>query len=123
MTKKEKNVNATIRMPESFLVEIDNIAEETKQERSTVLRLAVKRFLNLSKKVREGKILTILPKLDSIRDYQKVLNELEEVSESSSEETKLILSEVIDSLEFKILDELKKKHPDHKGFFNIKSDN
>lgn len=42
MTKKEKNVNATIRMPESFLVEIDNIAEETKQERSTVLRLAVK---------------------------------------------------------------------------------
>ena len=77
MTKKEKNVNATIRMPESFLVEIDNIAEETKQERSTVLRLAVKRFLNLSKKVREGKILTILPKLDSIRDYQNVLNELE----------------------------------------------
>ena len=73
MTKKEKNVNATIRMPESFLVEIDDIAEETKQERSTVLRLAVKRFLNLSKKVREGKILTILPKLDSIRDYQKVL--------------------------------------------------
>ena len=28
-------------MFESFLVEIDDIAEETKQERSTVLRLAV----------------------------------------------------------------------------------
>ena len=41
MTKKEKNVNATIRMPESFLVEIDNIADETKQERSTVLRLDI----------------------------------------------------------------------------------
>ncbi len=122
MLEKEKNVNATIRMPESLLAQIDDIANETNQERSSILRLAIKRFVDLSDKVMQGKVLTTLPKLDEIRDYQKVLSELELVADSSSEETKLILSAVIDALEFKILDELRKKYPEYKGFFNIKSD-
>lgn len=120
MNVKEKNVNATIRMAESMLDSIDNIAKETNQDRSTVLRLAIKRFLGLAEKVQEGKVLTVLPALGAIKDYQKVLNELEDMSEGASEETKLILSSVIDALEFKILEELQKKYKNEKGFFGIK---
>lgn len=122
MKEKEKKVNATIRMPESSLIAIDEIAERTKQDRSEVLRVAVKRFLQTNNSIMEGKALTMLPKLNGLSSYQKVLSEVEKfVKEDVSEETKLIMSAVIDSLEWKILDELQKKHPNHIGFFDISS--
>lgn len=120
MENKEKKVNATIRMPESSLKAIDEIAEKTKQDRSEVLRVAVKRFLQINEEIREGKALTMLPKLNELRDYQKVLSEIEKfVKEDISEETKCIMSVVIESLEWKIMDELIKKHPNHRGFHKL----
>lgn len=117
---KEKNVNASIRMPESYLKRIDEIAEKNERDRSEILRIAVKKYLDVVDKVYAGESLLFLPKLDELKDYQNSITELEILLNSNvSESTQFIIQNVIDTLEFKMLDELKKKHPNYKGFFNL----
>lgn len=117
---KEKNVNASIRMPESYLKRIDEIAEKNERDRSEILRIAVKKYLDVVDKVYAGESLLFLPKLDELKDYQNSITELEILLNSNvSESTQSIIQNIIDTLEFKMLDELRKKHPNYKGFFNL----
>lgn len=115
---KEKNVNASVRMQESYLKRIDEIADKNERDRSEILRIAVKKYLEVVDKVQNGEALLFLPKLDELKDYQNSISELECILEGDiSESTRTIILKNIETLEFKMLEELRKKHPNYKEFF------
>ncbi len=115
---KEKNIGVSIRVPESHLNRIDEIAKYNKKERSDILRISIKKYLEVVDKVQNGEALLFLPKLDELKDYQNSISELECILEGDiSESTRTIILKNIETLEFKMLEELRKKHPNYKEFF------
>lgn len=115
---KEKNIGVSIRVPESHLNRIDEIADKNERDRSEILRIAVKKYLDVVDKVQSGEALLFLPKLNELKDYQNSISELECILEGDiSESTRAIILKNIETLEFKMLDELRKKHPNYKEFF------
>ena len=103
------------------LEQISKRAEKTKGEQ---IRIAIKRFVQISERLQQGESMCWIPCLD-IKGYKKVLTDLDELLEVSddielSDETKIIINTIIDSVEWALLSELEKKYPDEEGFFPLR---
>lgn len=103
------------------LEQISKRAEKTKGEQ---IRIAIKRFVQISERLQQGESMCWIPCLD-IKGYKKVLTDLDELLEVSddielSDETKIIINTIIDSVEWALLSELEKKYPDQEGFFPLR---
>lgn len=103
------------------LEQISKRAEKTKGEQ---IRIAIKRFVQISERLQQGESMCWIPCLD-IKGYKKVLTDLDELLEVSddielSDETKIIINTIIDSVEWALLSELEKKYLDQEGFFPLR---
>jgi len=122
MTKKDYPIST--RIDEHLNKRLESIIERTGKTKGEQVRVAVKRFVEISERLETGESINWIPKLE-LEAYRKTLTELDEVLDMAndlklSESTIKVINSVIDTLEWSLLSELKKKYPNQNGFFNIR---
>ena len=122
MTKKDYPIST--RIDEHLNKRLESIIERTGKTKGEQVRVAVKRFVEISERLETGESINWIPKLE-LEAYRKTLTELDEVLDMAndlklSESTVKVINSVIDTLEWSLLSELKKKYPNQNGFFNIR---
>lgn len=122
MTKKDYPIST--RIDEHLNKRLESIIERTGKTKGEQVRVAVKRFVEISERLETGESINWIPKLE-LEAYRKTLTELDEILDMAndlrlSESTIKVINSVIDTLEWSLLSELKKKYPNQNGFFNIR---
>jgi len=122
MTKKDYPIST--RIDEHLNKRLESIIERTGKTKGEQVRVAVKRFVEISERLETGESINWIPKLE-LEAYRKTLTELDEILDMAndlklSESTVKVINSVIDTLEWSLLSELKKKYPNQNGFFNIR---
>ena len=122
MTKKDYPIST--RIDEHLNKRLESIIERTGKTKGEQVRVAVKRFVEISERLETGESINWIPKLE-LEAYRKTLTELDEILDMAndlklSESTVKVINSVIDTLEWSLLNELKKKFPDENGFFNLR---
>jgi len=122
MTKKDYPIST--RIDEHLHKRLESIIERTGKTKGEQVRVAVKRFVEISERLETGESINWIPKLE-LEAYRKTLTELDEILDMAndlklSESTVKVINSVIDTLEWSLLSELKKKYPNQNGFFNIR---
>lgn len=123
MNKKE-SVPVSSRIDTITNKKLEQISKRTEKTKGEQIRIAIKRFVQISERLQQGESMCWIPCLD-IKGYKKVLTDLDELLEVSddiklSDETKIIINTIIDSVEWALLSELEKKYPDQEGFFPLR---
>ena len=122
MTKKDYPIST--RIDEHLNKRLESIIERTGKTKGEQVRVAVKRFVEISERLETGESINWIPKLE-LEAYRKTLTEFDEILDMAndlklSESTVKVINSVIDTLEWSLLSELKKKYPNQNGFFNIR---
>jgi len=121
---ERKDFPISTRIDENLNEKLEAIISRTGKTRGEQVRIAIKRFIQINERIREGESMTWLPHLE-VEQYKRTLTELDEILSMKddlkmSDSTVMIINSIIDSLEWSLLNELKKKFPDENGFFNLK---
>ena len=122
MTKKDYPIST--RIDEHLNKRLESIIERTGKTKGEQVRVAIKRFVEISERLGTGESINWIPKLE-LEACRKTLTELDEILDMAndlklSESTVKVINSVIDTLEWSLLSELKKKYPNQNGFFNIR---
>lgn len=121
---ERKDYPISTRIDEHLNKRLESIIERTGKTKGEQVRVAVKRFVEISERLETGESINWIPKLE-LEAYRKTLTELDEILDMAndlklSESTVKVINSVIDTLEWSLLSELKKKYPNQNGFFNIR---
>lgn len=121
---EKKDFPISTRIDENLNEKLEDIISSTGKTKGEQVRVAIKRFIQTSERLRKGESMTWLPAIE-IDKCKKTLTELDEILSMKddlkmSDSTVMILNSIIDSLEWSLLNELKKKFPDEDGFFNLR---
>lgn len=121
---ERKDFPISTRIDEDLNKKLERIISRTGKTRGEQVRIAIKRFIQTSERLNAGESMTWLPNIE-VDQCKRTLTELDEILSMKddlkmSDSTKMIINTIIDSLEWKLLSELKKKFPDEDGFFNLR---
>lgn len=121
---ERKDFPVSTRIDEGLNDKLEEIISRTGKTKGEQVRIAIKRFVQINDKLIDGESMTWLPNLE-VEQCKRVLAELDEIlimkdDLKMSDSTVMIINTIIDSLEWKLLSELKKKFPDEEGFFNLR---
>ena len=117
MTDKEK---------EKVLNKVEELKSEENAKKinaSDLIRACIKNWISAQEKIKDGNSMCFIPVSKEIIDNKRAMLELEDLSkdENISLHTRKILHEMAESMEWKVLFQLKEKYPDYNGFFNMSS--
>lgn len=123
MAKKDYPIST--RIDENLKKRLESIIERTGKTKGEQVRIAIKRFVEISERLETGESINWIPKLE-LESYRKTSTELDEILDMAndlqlSESTVKVINSVIDSLEWSLLNELKKKFPSDGSFTGTKS--
>lgn len=121
---ERKDFPISTRIDEDLNKKLERIISRTGKTRGEQVRIAIKRFIQTSERLNAGESMAWLPNIE-VEQCKRTLTELDEILSMKddlkmSDSTKMIINTIIDSLEWKLLSELKKKFPDEDGFFNLR---
>lgn len=121
---ERKDIPVSTRIDENLNKKLEDMIVRTGKTKGEQVRIAIKRFIQINDRLREGESMTWLPHIE-VEQCKKTLTELDEILSMKndlkiSDQTISIINMIIDSLELKLLNELKKKFPDEDGFFNLR---
>lgn len=121
---ERKDFPISTRIDEDLNKKLEKIISRTGKTRGEQVRIAIKRFIQTSERLNAGESMAWLPNIE-VDQCKRTLTELDEILSMKddlkmSDSTKMIINTIIDSLEWKLLSELKKKFPDEDGFFNLR---
>lgn len=121
---ERKDFPISTRIDEDLNKKLERIISRTGKTRGEQVRIAIKRFIQTSERLNAGESMAWLPNIE-VDQCKRTLTELDEILSMKddlkmSDSTKMIINTIIDSLEWKLLSELKKKFPDEDGFFNLR---
>ena len=90
---------------------------------SELIRQSVNKWIAQYNRIEEGNVICYLPVSEEIRKNKVAMVEIENLmdSEELSQETKQVLSRVVDALEWQVLTQLTLKYPNNRGMFNLSS--
>ena len=90
---------------------------------SELIRQSVNKWIAQYNRIEEGNVICYLPVSEEIRKNKVAMVEIENLmdSEELSQETKHVLSRVVDALEWQVLTQLTLKYPNNRGMFNLSS--
>lgn len=119
-----KDVPVSTRIDENLNEKLEDMIVRTGKTKGEQVRIAIKRFVQINDRLRDGESMTWLPHIE-VEQCKKTLTELDEILSMKddlkmSDSTVMIINTIIDSLEWKLLSELKKKFPEEDGFFNLR---
>ena len=121
---ERKDFPISTRIDEDLNKKLEKIISRTGKTRGEQVRIAIKRFIQTSERLNAGESMAWLPNIE-VDQCKRTLTELDEILSMKddlkmSDSTKMIINTIINSLEWKLLSELKKKFPDEDGFFNLR---
>lgn len=121
---KRKDVPVSTRIDEILNEKLEDIIVQTGKTKGEQVRIAIKRFIQVNDRLREGESIAWLPHIE-VEQCKKTLTELDEILSMKddlkmSDSTVRVINAIIDSLEWKLLSELKKKFPDENRFFRLR---
>lgn len=121
---ERKDFPISTRIDENLNEKLEKVISRTGKTKGEQVRIAIKRFIQVNERIRGGESMAWLPHIE-VDQCKKTLTELDEILSMKddlkmSDSTAMIINTVIDSLEWKLLNELKKKFPDEDGFFNLR---
>lgn len=121
---ERKDFPISTRIDEDLNKKLERIISRTGKTRGEQVRIAIKRFIQTSERLNAGESMAWLPNIE-VEQCKRTLTELDEILSMKddlkmSDSTKMIINTIIDSLEWKLLSELKKKFPDEDGFFDLR---
>ncbi len=131
MIEKEKRTNMMKIMvsdteKQNITDTVKNLKEKGYQENITasdLIRQSVNKWISQYNRIEEGNVICYLPVSEEIRKNKVAMVEIENLmdSEELSQETKQVLSRVVDALEWQVLTQLTLKYPNNRGMFNLSS--
>lgn len=121
---ERKDFPISTRIDENLNEKLEDIISRTGKTRGEQVRIAIKRFIQTSERLRAGESMAWIPAIE-MEQCKRTLTELDEILSMKddlkiSDSTVMIINSIIDSLEWSLLNELKKKFPDENGFYNLR---
>ena len=121
---ERKDFPVSTRIDEDLNKRLEAIIKSTGKTRGEQVRIAIKRFIEISERLDTGDSIAWLPHIE-VDQCKKTLTELDEILSMKndlkmSDTTVKVLNTVIDSLEWKLLIELHKKFPDSPTEFELR---
>lgn len=121
---ERKDFPVSTRIDEDLNKRLEAIIKETGKSRGEQVRIAIKRFVEISERLDTGESIAWLPHIE-IDQCKRTLTELDEILSMKddlkmSNMTETVINAVIDSLEWKLLTALHKKFPDKKTLFELR---
>lgn len=121
---ERKDFPISTRIDDKLNEKLERVIARTGKTRGEQVRIAIKRFIQTSEKLEAGESMAWLPHIE-VDQCKRTLTELDEILSMKddlkmSDSTVAIINTIIDSLEWKLLSELKKKFPDEDGFFDLR---
>lgn len=131
MSEKEKRNNMMKIMvsdteKKNIVDTVEKLKDKGYQETITaseLIRQSVNKWIAQYNRIEEGNVICYLPVSEEIRKNKVAMVEIENLmdSEELSQETKQVLSRVVDALEWQVLTQLTLKYPNNRGMFNLSS--
>ena len=131
MSEKEKRNNMMKIMvsdteKKNIVDTVEKLKDKGYQETITaseLIRQSVNKWIAQYNRIEEGNVICYLPVSEEIRKNKVAMVEIENLmdSEELSQETKQVLSRVVDALEWQVLTQLTLKYPNNRGMLNLSS--
>lgn len=121
---ERKDFPISTRIDDNLNERLERVMSRTGKTRGEQVRIAIKRFIQTSEKLEAGESIAWLPHFE-VDQCKRTLTELDEILSMKddlkiSDSTVRVINTIIDSLEWELLGELKKKFPDEEGFFELR---
>lgn len=121
---ERKDFPVSTRIDEGLNKRLESIMKSTGKTKGEQVRIAIKRFIEISERLDTGDSIAWLPHIE-VDKCKRTLTELDEILSMKndlkmSDATVKVINTVIDSLEWKLLTELHKKFPDSPTAFELR---